>query len=153
DARVEEFRSVLEGEGLSIPSISMTRNSVVDRENGERNLADAHRLIYLAPSFGATVVTTGFMQAITEKQAASVWFWLEEGHVDAPALRDLAFARVRELGGPAWANGIQLSLEMYEDTYTGTPDEAGAFIRDVAHEAVGPNPDLGNLVRLHRPME
>lgn len=153
DARVEEFRSVLDGEGLTIPSISMTRNSVVDRENGERNLADAHRLIDLAPSFGASVVNTGFMQAITEKQAASVWFWLEEGHVDDPALRDLAIERVRELGDHAKANGIQLSLEMYEDTYIGTPDEAVAFIRDVDHEAVGLNPDLGNLVRLHRPME
>lgn len=41
DARVEELRTVLDGEGLSIPSISMTRNSVVDVENGEKNLADA----------------------------------------------------------------------------------------------------------------
>jgi len=153
DARVEEFRSVLDGEGISIPSISMTRNSVVDRENGERNLADAHRLIDLAPSFGALVVNTGFMQAITEKQAASVWFWLEDGHVDDPALRDLAVERVRELGDHARTQGIQLSLEMYEDTYIGTPDDAVAFITDVDHDAVGLNPDLGNLVRLHRPME
>ncbi|EWS81596.1 sugar phosphate isomerase/epimerase family protein [Brachybacterium phenoliresistens] len=153
DARVEEFRSVLDGEGISIPSISMTRNSVVDREHGERNLADAHRLIDLAPSFGALVVNTGFMQAITEKQAAAVWFWLEDGHVDDPALRDLAIERVRELGDHARAQGIQLSLEMYEDTYIGTPDDAVAFITDVDHDAVGLNPDLGNLVRLHRPME
>lgn len=41
---------------------------------------------------------------------------------------------------------------MYEDTYIGTPDEAVGFIRDVDHDAVGLNPDLGNLIRLHRPM-
>lgn len=153
DERVEEFRRVLDGEGMSLSSISMTRNSVVDVENGEQNLRDAHRFIELAPSFGVTVVNTGFMQAITEKQAKAIWFWLEDGHVDDPALRDLAIERVRELGDAAKALGVQLSLEMYEDTYVGTADEAVSFITDVDHDAVGLNPDLGNLVRLHREVE
>ena len=153
DERVEEFRRVLDGEGMSLSSISMTRNSVVDVENGEQNLRDAHRFIELAPSFGVTVVNTGFMQAITEKQAKAIWFWLEGGHVDDPALRDLAIERVRELGDAAKALGVQLSLEMYEDTYVGTADEAVSFITDVDHDAVGLNPDLGNLVRLHREVE
>ena len=152
DGRVEEFRTVLGDEGLAISSISMTRNSVVDVRDGQRNLDDAHRLIDLAPSFGATIVNTGFMQAITAEQSEQIWFWLVEGHVDDPALRDVAITRIRELGDHARANGIALSLEMYEDTYIGTPDEAVRFIRDVDHEAVGLNPDLGNLIRLHRPM-
>ena len=152
DSRIEEFQGVLRDEGLAISSISMTRNSVVDVANGVQNLADAHRLIDLAPSFGATIVNTGFMQAITEEQSEQIWFWLVEGHVDDPALRDLAIERVRELGDHARTNGIELSLEMYEDTYIGTPDDAVQFIRDVDHDAVGLNPDLGNLIRLHRPM-
>ncbi|WP_264035390.1 sugar phosphate isomerase/epimerase family protein [Mycolicibacterium aurum] len=152
DSRVEEFRTVLRDEGLAISSISMTRNSVVDVANGPKNLADAHRLIDLAPTFGATIVNTGFMQAVTPEQSEHIWFWLVEGHVDDPALRDLAVERVRELGDHARANGIELSLEMYEDTYIGTPDDAVSFIRDVDHDAVGLNPDLGNLIRLHRPM-
>ncbi len=152
DARVEEFRTVLSGEGLAISSISMTRNSVVDVANGEQNLADAHRLIDLAPTFDATIVNTGFMQAVTPEQSEQIWFWLVDGHVDDPALRDLAIERIRELGDHAQANEIQLSLEMYEDTYVGTPDEAVRFVTDVGHDAVGLNPDLGNLIRLHRPM-
>lgn len=152
DDRVEEFRTVLRDEGLAISSISMTRNSVVDVENGTQNLADAHRLIDLAPSFGATIVNTGFMQAITPEQSSQIWFWLVDGHVDDPALRDLAVERIRELGDHARTNGIELSLEMYEDTYVGTPDEAVRFIQDVDHDAVGLNPDLGNLIRLHRPV-
>lgn len=152
DDRVEQFRTVLGDEGLSLSSISMTRNSVVDVANGTQNLADAHRLIDLAPSFGATIVNTGFMQAVTPEQSQHIWFWLVEGHVDDPGLRDLAVDRIRELGDHARANGIELSLEMYEDTYIGTPDEAVRFIRDVDHDAVGLNPDLGNLIRLHRPM-
>jgi sugar phosphate isomerase/epimerase len=152
DARVEEFRTVLGDEGLAISSISMTRNSVVDVRNGQKNLDDAHRLIDLAPSFGATIVNTGFMQAITPEQSEQIWFWLVQGHVDDPALRDVAITRIRELGDHARANGIALSLEMYEDTYIGTPEDAVEFIRDVDHDAVGLNPDLGNLIRLHRPM-
>ena len=144
---------MLDGEGLTLSSISMTRNSVVDVENGEQNLADALRFIELAPSFGVTVVNTGFMQALTEEQAAAIWFWLADGHVDDPALRDLAIERVRTLGDAAKAQGIEVSLEMYEDTYIGTADEAVAFLRDVDHESVGLNPDLGNLVRLHREVE
>ncbi|MCG7581021.1 sugar phosphate isomerase/epimerase [Mycolicibacterium sp. OfavD-34-C] len=152
DARIGEFSAALSDEGLAISSISMTRSSVVDVERGEQNLADAHRLIDLAPSFGATIVNTGFMQAITPAQSEHIWFWLVEGHVDDPALRELAIERIRELGDHARSNGIQLSLEMYEDTFIGTPDEAVQFITDVDHDAVGLNPDLGNLIRLHRPM-
>lgn len=152
DDRVEEFRTVLGDEGLAISSISMTRNSVVDVRDGQKNLNDAHRLIDLAPSFGATIVNTGFMQAVTPEQSEQIWFWLVEGHVDDPALRDLAIERVRDLGDHARDNGIQISLEMYEDTYIGTPDDAVRFIGDVDHDAVGLNPDLGNLIRLHRPM-
>lgn len=152
DARLAEFKQVLADEGLAISSISMTRSSVVDVENGEQNLRDGHRLMDLAPEFGATIVNTGFMQATTEAQNKALWFWLAEGHHDDPALRPLAIERVRELGDHAKRNGLQLSLEMYEDTYVGTPDDAVQFIRDVDHEAVGLNPDLGNLIRLHRPM-
>jgi sugar phosphate isomerase/epimerase len=152
EARVKEFRTVLEDEGLGVSSISMTRNSVVDVTYGERNLATAHRLIDMAPEFGATIVNTGFMQAVTPAQQKALWFWLAEGHKDDPALRPLAIERIRELGIHAEKNGIELSLEMYEDTYVGTADEAVSFVTDVNHPSVGLNPDIGNLIRLHRPM-
>ncbi|MGP5709167.1 sugar phosphate isomerase/epimerase family protein [Brachybacterium alimentarium] len=153
DERVEEFRSVLDGEGMTLSSISMTRNSVVDVTNGEQNVADALRFIELAPSFGVQVVNTGFMQATTEAQNKAIWFWLADGHVDDPALRDLAIERIRTLGDAARDQGIEVSLEMYEDTYVGTADEAVSFVKDVGHESVGLNPDIGNLVRLHREVE
>ncbi|APX33584.1 sugar phosphate isomerase [Brachybacterium sp. P6-10-X1] len=153
DERVEEFRRVLDGEGMTLSSISMTRSSVVDVDSGEQNLADALRFLEIAPSFGVGVVNTGFMQAITPAQQKAIWFWLADGHVDDPALRDLAIERVRTLGDAARGHGIEVSLEMYEDTYIGTADDAVAFLKDVDHESVGLNPDLGNLVRLHREVE
>jgi len=153
DERVEEFRRVLDGEGMSLSSISITRNSVVDRARGEENLRAAHRFLDIAPSFGVTVVNTGFMQDLTPQQRSATWFWLVDGHKDDPALRDLAIERIRDLGDHAGRLGIQLSLEMYEDTFVGTADDAVAFLRDVDHDSVGLNPDIGNLVRLHRDIE
>lgn len=144
---------MLDGEGLSLASISMTRNSVVDVEHGEANLADAKRFVEIAPSFEVSLVNTGFMQALTPAQAKAIWFWLEEGHHDDPALRDLALERIRELGDLGAQHGVQISLEMYEDTYVGTADDAVSFVTDLGHDNVGLNPDVGNLVRLHREVE
>lgn len=153
DERLEEFATVLSDLGMTIPSISMTRRSVVDRERGEQHLEQALRLIDLAPRFGARIVNIGFMQGLTSAQEEAVWFWLADGHVDSLEYRDLAISRTRILADHAASNGVELSLEMYEDTYVGTPDDALEFLRDIDHIAVGLNPDLGNLIRLHRPVE
>lgn len=153
EPRLEEFLTVLSDEGLAIPSISMTRRSIVDERHGEKHLAEARRLIDLAPRVGATIVNLGFMQALTPEQEEAIWFWLAPGHVDTAKKRDLAIERLRGLGDQARERGIELSLEIYEDTYVGSPDEAVRFVKDVAHPAVGLNPDLGNLIRLHRPIE
>ena len=61
--------------------------------------------------------------------------------------------RIRELGRHAAEVGLEVSLEMYEDTYIGTADGAVKFVNDVDVPAVGINADIGNLVRLHRPVE
>ncbi|MGO8462669.1 hypothetical protein ACC759_37110, partial [Rhizobium ruizarguesonis] len=45
------------------------------------------------------------------------------------------------------------SLEMYEDTYLGTADSSVLFFEDVGLDNVGINADLGNLIRLHSPVE
>ena len=152
DERLSEFRDVLKSNNLTIPSISMTRSSLVDAEKGDYFLDFAHKTIVLAPSFGATIVNIGFMQALKPAQAKALWFWLEDGHHDDPSLRDLALERTRELAEHAGRQGIQLSLEMYEDTFVGTPEKAVQFVTDVGNDSVGLNPDLGNLIRLHRPM-
>jgi sugar phosphate isomerase/epimerase len=152
DARIGEFKAVLDEEGLAVSSISMTRNSVVEVERGDENLEMAHRLLDVAPTLGATIVSIGFMQALTAEQRKAHWFWLVDGHQDSPELRPLAVERVRELAEHANRNEIEISLEIYEDTFVGTPEKAVQFLEDVHHPAVGLNPDLANLVRLHRPV-
>jgi sugar phosphate isomerase/epimerase len=156
DARFAELLAVLKDVGLAVPSVSTTRRSVVDAQHGDDYLRIGHAIIDRAPALGAEVVNFGFMQALTPAQQKALWFWLAEGHhdpVDDPEARDEAVRRIRELADHAAQVGVAISLEMYEDTFIGTPDLAVRFVQDVDRDNVGLNPDLGNLVRLHRPIE
>ncbi|WP_020013500.1 sugar phosphate isomerase/epimerase family protein [Promicromonospora sukumoe] len=156
DSRFAELLTVLKETGLMVPSVSTTRRSVIDAQRGEDYLRFGHTIIDRAPELGAEVVNFGFMQALTPDQERALWFWLAEGHhddLDDKDAYDLAVARIRELADHAREVGVDVSLEMYEDTYIGTADLAVRFAHDVDRDNVGLNPDLGNLVRLHRPIE
>lgn len=150
--RFEEFKKLLAEYQLQVPGISFGRRSPVHVTDGERNVAMMHRMLDLGAELGAGVVNVGFMQALTPEQQRAQWFWHVTGHVDDPALRPVAIERIRDLADHAQRNGMKIALEMYEDTFVGTPDDAVAFVKDCDHPSVGLNPDLGNLVRLHRPM-
>jgi sugar phosphate isomerase/epimerase len=153
--RLREFQDVAKSAGLSIPAISTARRSVVDPDHGAEYLEYGHRVIDTAAAIGAAIVSFGFFRALTPGQRDALWFWTVQGPIDSddPADRELAVRRTRELGEHAAQVGVAVSLEMYEDTYLGTADDSVRFVRDVNHPAVGLNPDLGNLQRLHRPVE
>ncbi|GAA1427599.1 sugar phosphate isomerase/epimerase [Microlunatus lacustris] len=155
DTRLEDFRAVVADAGLTIPAISTSRRSVMDPERGEEYLAYSHRLLDRAAALDIPMVSFGFFQPFTPAQAQALWFWLEPGWQDdeSPEVRALAASRIRELAEHAAANGQQITLEMYEDTYVGTCDSAVAFLAEVDHPACGLNPDIGNFIRLHRPIE
>lgn len=153
--RLEEFRAVLGDVGLTIPAVSTSRRSVMDPEHGKEYLAYSHRLLDRAAALDIPMVSFGFFQDFTPAQREVLWFWLVDGWKDdeAPEARGRAAALIRELAEHAAANGQQITLEMYEDTYVGTCDSAVAFLGEVDHPACGLNPDIGNFIRLHRPIE
>jgi sugar phosphate isomerase/epimerase len=153
--RLTDFKGVLSDVGLTIPAISTSRRSVMDPERGPEYLAYSHRLIDVAAELGVPMISFGFFQALTAAQQQALWFWLAEGWRDdeSAAARSRAASLIRELAEHAHGNGQQITLEMYEDTYVGTADSAVRFLAEVGHEACGLNPDIGNFVRLHRPLE
>ncbi len=155
-ARLKEFKAAAEHAGIGIPVISAIRRSVIDESKWEDNLAYSHRTIDAAAALGCEVVSFGLHQALTAEQQKQLWFWTVQGHtdpVDDKATWNKAVSRLRELGKHAAESGILLSLEMYEDTYLGTADSSVQLVQDIDLANVGLNPDLGNLVRLHRPIE
>ena len=153
--RLADFKSVLSDAGLTIPAISTSRRSVMDPEHGEEYLAYSHRVLDVAAELGVPLVNFGFFQEFTAEQRRALWFWLAEGWHDdeTPEVRSRAAALIRELAEHAARNGQQISLEIYEDTYVGTCDQAVKFLEEVGHDACGLNPDIANLIRLHRPIE
>jgi sugar phosphate isomerase/epimerase len=154
-ARLAELRGVLDDAGLAVPGLGVVRESVVHPGHGAENLAFSHRTIDAAAELGAGIVCLGLHDALTPRQQQVEWFWTVPGTPlpADPAVRDLAVARYRELAEHAASVGVQISLELYEDTWLGTADEAVRFLDDIDHPAAGLNPDLGNLVRQQRPVE
>ncbi len=154
-ARQDEFFALAKSMKLSIPAISTSRRSVVDPVHGDEYLRYSHRVIDTAARGGATAVSFGFFGPFTPAQQKELWFWTAQGvrNPDDPVERDKAVTRIRELGRHAAEVGIDVVLEMYEDTYVGTADDAVRFVNDVDLPNVGLNPDIGNLIRLHRPVE
>ena len=153
--RRREFVDLARTLGLSIPAISTSRKSPIDPAHGDENLAYCHRVIDTAAEIGAGAVCFGLFGAFTDAQKQQLWFWTADGvkNPDDPAIYQKAVARIRELGKHAATCDIEVSLEMYEDTYIGTADGAVRFVNDVDVAAVGINADIGNLIRLHRPVE
>ena len=154
-SRLDEFMAVLREANLTIPAISTARRSPIDPVHGDAYLAYGHRVIDTAARVGAVAVSFGFLEALNEAQKKALWFWTAQGPVnpDNKAVWRKAVERIRELADHAAGLDIEIGLEMYEDTYLGTADSAVRFTLDVDRPNVGINADLGNLVRLHRPVE
>ncbi|EPE95085.1 sugar phosphate isomerase/epimerase family protein [Rhizobium grahamii] len=153
--RLDAFMTVVGRLGLSVPAISTSRRSVIDPRHGDEYLAYGHRVIDTASAIGSGAVSFGLFEPLTDAQKKALWFWTVDGarNPDDPGTWQKAVRRIRELGRHAEELGIELSLEMYEDTYLGSADSAVRFVEDVGLANVGINADLGNLIRLHRPVE
>lgn len=149
--------SLLEDVGLGVSAISVSRRSILDHDQvaAEENVAYSYRTIDAAAALGIDVVCLGLHQPLTAAQQRALWFWHEPGAADAddPEVYRRAVTTFRALGAYAAERGVALSLEMYEDTLLGTADSCVRLVTDIGLENVGLNPDVGNLVRLHRPVE
>jgi sugar phosphate isomerase/epimerase len=154
--RLRQLGQAISEAGITAPVISSVRRSVLDARDGDENLAYSHRTIDAAAELDVAVVSIGLHQALTDEQRRRLWFWTASGHHDSfddGESWDLAVGRIRELGEHAARVGILLSLEMYEDTFLGTADSAVRLVQDIGLDNVGINPDVGNLIRLHRPID
>jgi len=154
--RRELVRALQQAGLVGVSAISVVRRSVLDPEFGEAHLAYALRTVEAAAAIGAGVVCLGLHRPLTPAQRAAQWFWHEPGDGDRigdPEVFALAVDRFRTVGKAAAGLGVRLSLEMYEDTLLGTAADAVALVRAIDLPNVGLNPDIGNLIRLHRPVE
>lgn len=150
--RRADLRSALEENDLGVVCLAASRRSVLDPEDGPGNLAYSHRVVEAAAEFGAGVVCFGLHRPLTPRQKDAFWFWLEPGEADATDedTWSLAVSRLGELGQHCLDVGVQMSLEVYEDSLLGTVDGCLRMVEEIGLDNVGLNPDLANLFRLHR---
>lgn len=143
--------------GLRFSAISVTRKSVIEpaSEQAAANLDYTLRTMDAAVAMKVPVVSVGLHRPLTAAQQEAQWFWHEETPEDPDDQRtwDLAVQRLRQVGDYAGERGLQVSLEMYEGTYLGTSESSVRLVQDIGLSNVGLNPDIGNIVRLHRPIE
>lgn len=155
-AQRADFRAVLSETGLQAPSVHVARSSVIEPGREAMNLSYAHAAIDASADLGMSVFSTGLHQPLSKAQRDALWFWTAQGPVDPSGdfeTWQLAVRSLRELGEHAASVGLIMSLELYEDTYLGSADAAVRLVEDIDHPAVGLNPDVGNLIRLHQPVE
>ncbi len=153
--QLKELGSVLRAAGLEALAISAIRRSVLDPAEGDANLAYSHRTIEAASHLGCSIVSVGLHRPLLPRQLAALWFWTVDGPKDLQNRETYrrAATRLRELGQHGQDVGVELSLELYEDTLLGTAESAVRLLEEIGHPNVGLNPDIGNLVRQHRVIE
>lgn len=151
------LRATLAEYGLRITAVPIARRSILDSDpdRAAANLKFALDTVRAAGDLGIGVVCLGLHQPLTPEQQQAHWFWLAPGeeNPDDPAVWAAAVDGFRTIGAEAARCGVQLSLEMYEGTYLGTSESAVRLVTDIGLPQVGLCPDIGNIVRLHRPVE
>ncbi|SDZ56695.1 sugar phosphate isomerase/epimerase family protein [Herbiconiux ginsengi] len=155
EARLTDLSDALVQANLRPVAISSIRHSVIDPDTGAENLSYTHRTIDAAATLGIDLVSIGFHRPLLPRQRRNLWFWTVDGPHDRDDVetRSQATVALRDLCKHAASVGVQVSLEMYEDTLLGSPASAVRVLTDAGMDNLGLNPDLGNLFRLHRPID
>jgi sugar phosphate isomerase/epimerase len=153
--RRSELRDVADGVGLGIPGYLVASRSILDPDRRQQNVRYTHDSIDAAAELGIPVVCIGLHSVQPRTPGGPLWFWTVPGSSLGDDAGELPYlvSTLRELGRHAADRGMLLSVEMYPETQVGTAAGAARLIEEVGVEAVGINPDLGNLVRVQGPIE
>ena len=156
-AERRSLTAALNETGLDVVATSMVRMSVIDPDPDLAlvHLEATHRGIDAAADIGSPIIGLGLHEPLSDRETSIPWFWTVTGAQNPPdrELWDLAVARFQELADHAAAVGVDISIEVYEGTFTDSADAMVAFIGDIGRPNVGVNPDLGNLMRPQSPIE
>jgi sugar phosphate isomerase/epimerase len=153
EARLKELADSIAESGLKIVATSVVRRSVAHPTRGLENLGYTRRAIEATHALGVDLICLGLHDALRPDQLESEWFWVPKNPAPDPATRPGAIERIRELAEFAADSAVDISLELYEDTFLGTAVGAVDFVTDIGLPNVGLNPDIGNLVRGLGPVE
>ena len=149
DAQLDDLGAALDSCGLAVAGVSVIRRSVIDPVDGDHNLEFTLRSLEGAARLGAPIVGIGFHRPLTAAQKSSQ-FWMVPGPKDdrSDETWSLAIERIRLVTTRAAALGLDVTLELYEDTLLDSAAGAIRIIEGVGASNLGINPDIGNLIRV-----
>lgn len=144
-----DLRQVLSSLDLYLAGISVIRKSIIDPRDGAANLEHTRSSIDAAVALGAPLVCIGFHRPLTVEQSGQWPFWSVDSPADGrnAAVWRAAVTRLQDVCDYAEKRGIQVSLELYEQTLLGSGADAARLVTDVGRPNLGLNPDLANLYR------
>lgn len=152
-AELADLGGALVDAGLVARGLNVSRRSVLDPELGERNVEYSIRAIDSAAALGLPLVSIGLHPRLRPDQTGVLWFWEVPSTPDdtAEATWELAAARMHTVCAHAETRGIEVSLELYEDTLVRTGGDIARLVQSVGAANFGVNPDLGNTYRSATP--
>ncbi|GCD96119.1 sugar phosphate isomerase/epimerase family protein [Embleya hyalina] len=139
--------------GITLVGLSVIRRSIVDPVHAADNHAYTRRSIEAAAALGAPILSIGFHRPLTDAQRDWGTFWSVPGPTDGEQEFIRAVPALTELCALAADLGVELSLELYEDTLVGTGARTMRLIEATGAANLGVNADLANLHRAPRPLE
>ena len=148
-----ELREILESLGLELAGVSVIRRSVIDPRDGQENLDFTLRSLDAAAALGAPIVSIGLHRPLLPAQKASQ-FWMVPGPRDErdDANWALAIERIGAVASRAAELGMEVTLELHENTLVGSVEGAVRIVEGVGASNLGINPDIGNLIRVPQPL-
>ena len=148
-----ELREILESLGLELAGVSVIRRSVIDPRDGQENLDFTLRSLDAAAALGAPIVSIGLHRPLLPAQKVSQ-FWMVPGPRDErdDANWALAIERIGVVASRAAELGMEVTLELHENTLVGSVEGAVRIVEGVGASNLGINPDIGNLIRVPQPL-
>lgn len=151
--RLEDLSDAMTEEGITPIGLSVVRASVIDPQDGEKNLGRTLSAIDAAARLRMPIVSVGFHRPLRDPQLRD-HFWVvphpEDEATDANF--GLASERLRRLCDHASGHGIDISLELHEATLLDRSARILRLLDEVSAANLGVNLDIGNLVRVPHPM-
>lgn len=147
-----DLGGILAEVGLPARGLSVSRCSVIEPGLGAANVEYTLRAVDAAAALGIPVLEVGFHPRLDDR-SAGVLFWEVASRADDRSDKtwDLAARRLREVCGHAAGAGLQVSVELYEDSLVCTAADVVRLIATVDAPNLGVNPDLGNTFRSATP--
>lgn len=145
----QSLGEVLAVVGLTPVGLNVSRHSLIDPERGAEYLDYSYRGVDAAVELGVGVLGIGFHPQLIPEQKQQLMFWeigLPPDDRSEPTWA-LATDRLQHLCRYAGERGVQVSIELYEDTLVCTAADIERIITAVGADNLGINPDLGNTFR------